>query len=146
MLLGLPTAASASASINATLTRLSYRKRFKKSSMIPGSNARTREGTLYNTTFFYCRFYKAVDRMASMWQERPLSGQEEATVYLESLLKYKHFSHLKIPDNELSLLQYFSIDVIAFLGSSIAIFALLFAFICRKIAVRYFTSLKEKLP
>ena len=47
-----------------------------------------------------------------MWkssQER--SGFEEAIYWIELLIKFKNFDHLKINDGHLNLIQYFCIDV-----------------------------------
>ena len=59
--------------------------------------------------------YKAkVDRYADMWRADERSGFDEAIYWLELLMKYGNFDHLKINDRQLNLLQYFSVDVIAF--------------------------------
>ena len=57
-------------------------------------------------------YQQNVDRYSEMWkrsQER--SGFEEAIYWIELLIKFKNFDHLKINDGHLNLIQYFCIDV-----------------------------------
>ena len=49
-----------------------------------------------------------------MWRSDQRSGFDEAIYWLELLIKYGNFDHLKINDRHLNLLQYFLVDVIAF--------------------------------
>ena len=49
---------------------------------------------------------------AEMWRDQEKTGFDEAIYWLELLIKYRSFEHLKINDNELNLLQYFSVDVV----------------------------------
>ena len=56
-----------------------------------------------------------VNRIADIWQDEPRQPIDEATYWLELLIKYKNFDHWKINDFELNFIQYFSVDVILFL-------------------------------
>ena len=44
------------------------------------------------------------------------SPQEEATMWIERLLKFKTLRHLRMEQHDLALWQYFSIDVILFMS------------------------------
>ena len=55
-------------------------------------------------------------RFSEMWRSQmKISARDQATFWIESLLKYKDFKHLIVQDYHLYTLQYFSIDVILFL-------------------------------
>ena len=48
-----------------------------------------------------------------MWREER-SGFDEAIYWIELLIKFGNFDHLKIHDRHLNLLQYFCVDVFLF--------------------------------
>ena len=60
------------------------------------------------------RYQAQVNRYSDMWRADERSGFDEAIYWIELLIKYGNFDHLKINDRQLNLLQYFSVDVIAF--------------------------------
>ena len=47
-----------------------------------------------------------------MWRDQHRSGFDEAIYWLELLIKYGNFDHLKINDDDLNILQYLSVDVV----------------------------------
>ena len=65
-------------------------------------------------SYFYS-YRKEVNRIADIWQDQPRQPIDEATYWLELLIKYKNFDHWKINDFHLNFFQYFSVDVIIFL-------------------------------
>ncbi len=87
--------------------------------------------------FTFFRYLKQVRRMSSMWHEKKISPQEEAGFWIEQVLKYKSFDHIRIPDSELTLMEYFCIDIILFLLSIFSIFVFLIIYFCRKLAHQY---------
>ncbi|CAB4066253.1 UGT [Lepeophtheirus salmonis] len=50
----------------------------------------------------------------SLWKDEFCSSQEETAYWIELLIKYGHLDHLKIKGVNISLFQYFSLDVILF--------------------------------
>ena len=61
-----------------------------------------------------CSYQRQVTRYSDMWRSDQRSGFDEAIYWIELLIKYGNFDHLQINDRHLNLLQYFSVDVIAF--------------------------------
>ena len=60
-------------------------------------------------------FQKSVARYSSIWRlSESRSGFDEAIYWIELLIKLGNFDHLKINDGDLSLIQYFCVDVILF--------------------------------
>ena len=66
-----------------------------------------------------------------MWRSDERSGFNEAIYWIELLLKYGNFDHLQINDRHLNLLQYFSVDVIAFYLLIMTVLAYLTTSLCR---------------
>ena len=58
-----------------------------------------------------------MDRFAALWRDQDPGRLPRETMahWLEILVKYRNLDHLLIQDKHLNLLQYFSVDVIAFL-------------------------------
>lgn len=71
-----------------------------------------------------------MDRYADMWRADDRSGFDEAIYWLELLMKFGNFDHLKINDRQLYLLQYFSVDVIAFYLLIVSLFTFLTTKLC----------------
>ena len=66
-----------------------------------------------------------------MWRSDERSGFHEAIYWIELLIKYGNFDHLQINDRHLNLLQYFSVDVIAFYLLLVTALAYLSTTVCR---------------
>ena len=66
-----------------------------------------------------------------MWRSDERSGFHEAIYWIELLIKYGNFDHLQINDHQLNLLQYFSVDVIAFYLLLVTALAYLSTRVCR---------------
>ena len=66
-----------------------------------------------------------------MWRSDERSGFNEAIYWIELLIKYGNFDHLQINDRHLNLLQYFSVDVIAFYLLLLTVLAYLTTRVCR---------------
>ena len=60
-------------------------------------------------------FQEKANHLSAVWQDELISPKVEAIYWIELLLKYGNLRHLKIDDNDLTLFQYFSLDVILFL-------------------------------
>ena len=59
---------------------------------------------------------------SEMWKSQMrLSPRDEATFWIETLLKYGNLDHLRLQDYHLNLIQYFSIDVIFVIFSFLTI-------------------------
>ena len=67
-----------------------------------------------------------------MWRSDERSGFHEAIYWIELLIKDGNFDHLQINDHQLNLLQYFSVDVIAFYLLLLTALAYLTTRLCRK--------------
>ena len=58
-------------------------------------------------------YARQASRFSEMWKSQMrISARDEATFWIESLLKYGNLDHLRLQDYHLNLIQYFSIDVI----------------------------------
>ena len=60
--------------------------------------------------FDNCRYQNELNRYSAMWREER-SGFDEAIYWIELLIKFGNFDHLKIHDKHLNVLQYFCFDV-----------------------------------
>ena len=84
-----------------------------------------------------------------MWRSDERSGFNEAIYWIELLIKYGNFDHLQINDRHLNLLQYFSVDVIAFYILLLAVLAYLTTRVCsnklRSLASQNEIDLKKNL-
>ena len=97
-----------------------------------------------------CYSYQSqVNRYSAMWRSDERSGFQEAIYWIELLIKYGDFDHLQINDGHLSLLQYFSVDVIAFYLLLLVGLAYLTARLCsyklRSLAGEHPADLKKNL-
>ena len=79
-----------------------------------------------------CSYQRQVNRYSDMWRSDDRSGFDEAIYWIELLIKYGNFDHLQINDRHLNLLQYFSVDVIAFYFLILTAWAYLTIRVCRK--------------
>ena len=78
--------------------------------------------------------------LSAMWKDKPISPTEEATMWIERLLKHKTLRHLRMEQHDLALWQYFSLDVILFI---LGILGLLMGII-KRLFKRLLTSQKLK--
>ena len=76
-------------------------------------------------------YQRQVNRYSDMWRADERSGFQEAIYWIELLIKYGNFDHLQINDRHLNLLQYFSVDVIAFYLLILTVLAYLTISVCR---------------
>ena len=87
-------------------------------------------------------YQRQVNRYSDMWRADERSGFQEAIYWIELLIKYGNFDHLQINDRHLNLLQYFSVDVIAFYLLLLAVLAYLTTKVCTN-KLRSFACKKE---
>lgn len=80
-------------------------------------------------------------RISSMWRDRLVSPSNEAIYWIETLVKYGNLRHLRIEDHDLSLWQYFSLDVILFI-STLFIFQVIFILTLARHCCQFLTRKK----
>lgn len=91
----------------------------------------------------HSRYRQRAKEVSSMWRHwRGLvSPQENFVFWIETLLRHGgNLSHLKIEDNDLSLWQYFSLDVILFIGCLLAFKVAAMSWLLKKI---WYLSIKN---
>ena len=91
----------------------------------------------------HSRYRQRAKEVSSMWRHwRGLvSPQENFVFWIETLLRHGgDLSHLKIEDNDLSLWQYFSLDVILFIGCLLAFKVAAMSWLLKKI---WYLSIKN---
>ena len=82
-----------------------------------------------------------------MWRsEKARTGFDEAIYWIELLLEFGSFDHLKINDGDLNLLQYFCVDVVLFFIVVFTLFVILCIKVAQKMVSRIFGSkIREKI-
>ncbi|XP_023346393.1 UDP-glucuronosyltransferase 2C1 isoform X2 [Eurytemora carolleeae] len=75
--------------------------------------------------------YKAkVEQHRAMWKDERFSSFDEAIYWIELLIKYGNFEHLRINDGDLNLVQYLCLDVVLlWIAASLTILTLFFSWI-----------------
>ena len=79
-----------------------------------------------------CRYKNRVAELSAMWHDQPMSAKEVATYWIETILKHGNLRHLRIEDHDLTLLQYYSMDVIFVMTCILAVLPTMLFLLCHK--------------
>lgn len=80
-----------------------------------------------------------------MWRDRPLKPVDEATYWIEFLIKHQDVSFLRIEDYHLSFVQYFCLDVIGFLFL-LAMSLIISCIVCFDRLYKYWKAQRPQIP
>ncbi|XP_075881888.1 UDP-glucuronosyltransferase 2C1-like [Nelusetta ayraudi] len=70
-------------------------------------------------------------RLSRIHHDRPMKPLDEVVFWLEYVIRHKGAKHLRVQSHELTWYQYYSLDVLAFLLSIVALLTLLFVKSCQ---------------
>ncbi|XP_069186025.1 UDP-glucuronosyltransferase 2B1 isoform X2 [Procambarus clarkii] len=91
------------------------------------------------------RYRQTARRFSALWQEESESGMEKGARWVEKVHRHGRLTHLRMPGEHLSLVQYFALDVAAFLLLvALALCCLLYAACCLSYMAFSLIRKKEK--
>ncbi len=80
-----------------------------------------------NQKQFVLSYFMNVNRAAEIWRSEPKTPLEIASHWVDRLLKFGHLDHLKTQDSHLNFLQYWCLDILAFMTLPFIIFKVICA-------------------
>lgn len=78
-------------------------------------------------------FLKNVQKLSSLYRDRPLTAMENAVYWIEYVLRHKGALQLRYPGIELNFFQQRSLDVIGFFVVALYLFGKCLKFVCQKL-------------
>ena len=106
----------------------------------------TQEGDQINCIlYFLSRHQNKIQELSKVFRDQPQTPKERAVYWTEFVMRHKGAVHMRSPSRKLNIIQYYSIDSIAFLGAVLAVVLWILKITVYKIVNSCLSSVLDKV-